>query len=75
MIEKFSSHPFSFETLPFDLKNFFMDQILKDVEVGNEEKRIDKFLLFTCFFIESENYDEGEGEPKEERKARSDEAS
>lgn len=43
-----------FRDFAFRLKKLFMDQILKDVDVGNEEKRIDKFLLFTCFFIESE---------------------
>lgn len=37
-------------------EKLFMDQILKVVE--NEERRgIDKFLLFTCAFIESKNYE------------------
>lgn len=33
-----------------------MDQILKDVERTTNEG-IDKFLLFTCAFIESKNYE------------------
>lgn len=36
-----------------------MDQILKDVE--NEEKGIDKFLLFTCFSSEASYEERDEG--------------
>jgi hypothetical protein len=44
-------------------EKLFMDQILKDRVMRG--RGIDKFLLFTCAFVESGNYEEGATSEKE----------